>query len=161
MCERTSYKYISEHLITWSMHSNWRVRKMVYSNHSNSALHAYSVVQITSKHCSDKQFMLTKTHTLISSASIKRACPRMTRFDIGVSQGQTMNISLWSFTGNDRSLGRVRDLIANNVIDVKTSADSARHQHLATTVGNKIEVDLRSAGTKDVVIFDIDGKNNI
>ena len=128
---------------------------MVYSNHSNSALHAYSVVQITSKHCSDKQFMLTKTHALMSSASIKRACPRMTRFDIGVSQGQTMNISLWSFTVSDRSLGRFRDLIANNVIDVKTSA---RHQHLATTVGNKVEVDLRSAGTEDVVIFDIDGK---
>ena len=67
-----------------------------------------------------------------------------------------MNISLWSFTGIDRSLGRVRDLIANNVIDVKTSA---RHQHLTTTVGNKIEVDLRSAGTGDVVIFDIDGKS--
>ena len=56
---------------------------------------------------------------------------------------------------SDRSLGRFRDLIANNVIDVKTSA---RHQHLATTVGNKVEVDLRSAGTEDVVIFDIDGK---
>ena len=59
---------------------------------------------------------------------------------------------------SDRSLGRFRDLIANNVIDVKTSA---RHQHLVTTVGNKIEVDLRSAGESDVVIFDIDGKNNI
>ena len=32
---------------------------------------------------------------------------------------------------------------------------------LTTTVGNKIEVDLRYAGTGDVVIFDINGKNNI
>ena len=79
----------------------------------------------------------------------------MNAFSISVSQGQTMNISLWSFTVNDRSLGRVRDLISNNVIDVKTSA---RHQSLLTTVGHKLQVDLRDTGDVDV-IFDINGKS--
>ena len=68
----------------------------------------FLVSSISSNECNNKQIMLSKKEASYVSTQLASSCPSLRHLTFKVSQGQTMNISLWSFTGERGSeLGSV------------------------------------------------------
>ena len=67
----------------------------------------------------------------------------MTSFSLKVRQGQSMNISVWRFGQSEResALGTISDDVASNMA---TMTSQSRFQHVMTSVGNEVKVNLGS-----------------
>ena len=70
-----------------------------------------------------------------------------------------MNISAWNFAdGGTQGYGKLHDLIANNVAEI---APVARHDHVFSSVGNQVELELyeRRDGVAQPLLMRVDGEH--
>ena len=118
-----------------------------------------SVLQVEESQCSKREIKLLQQEVVISSLLLAKACASINRIKILVSPGQTMNISAWNFAdGRTQSYGKLHDLIANNVAEI---APVARHDHVFSSVGNQVELELyeRLDVIEQPLLMSIQGKN--
>ena len=103
----------------------------------------FLVSAISSDECSNKQINLSKREAAYLSTQLASSCPSLRHLTFKVSQGQTMNISLWSFTGERGSeLGSVTDNVSGNVAPLLTQE---QFSHVMTSVGSEVKVKLDSS----------------
>ena len=106
-------------------------------------LQLFLVSVISSDECNDKQVILTKKEAAYVSTQLASSCPSLRHLTFKVSQGQTMNISLSSFSGERGSeLGSVTDNISGNIVPLVTQE---RLSHVMTSVGSEVKVKLDSS----------------
>ena len=114
----------------------------------------FSVLQVSSEQCASKDILLVKEQSLLAMTSLRTSCRNMRRFQISVTSGQRMNVSVWNFAAQqEMNYGRMRDLLSSNILDIKVSQ---RYQQILTSVGNHIQVELSGGGGRDQQDFLID-----
>ena len=90
--------------------------------------------------------------TLLTSASLA-ACGATSDITLLAGDGQTMNISLWSFNAENRqSYATVRDDVTGNVAE---AVPLASQNHVMTTVANTATLDIKPIQTDHSYIIDI------
>ena len=77
---------------------------------------------------------------IVSSSTLKQACPSLRKLTLNADQGQRLNITLWNFNVGS-SFGHLRDVISGNMAELRSDV---RHEHVMMSVGNKVEVNLNS-----------------
>ena len=120
-----------------------------------------AVNEIRSGACSDQRLLLQPKTTLLSSNQIARTCPSLTSLVLASSPGQHLNVSMLSFNVDaSRSLGRLRDVMTGNVVEMTSSQ---RRAHLLTSAGSEVEVRLTDWSDVDAVNFllQVEGKKLI
>ena len=122
---------------------------------------SFLVSRLPEASCSSKQLGLTSSHTILSSNQIARTCPSLTSLVLASSPGQHLNVSMLSFNVDaSRSLGRLRDVMTGNVVEMTSSQ---RRAHLLTSAGSEVEVRLTDWSDVDAVNFllQVEGKKLI
>ena len=110
-----------------------------------------AVNEIRSDACSDQRLLLQSKTTLLSSNQVARTCPSLTSLVLASSPGQHLNVSMLSFNVDaSRSLGRLRDVMTGNVVEMTSSQ---RRAHLLTSAGSEVEVRLTDWSDVDAVNF--------
>ena len=120
----------------------------------------FLVSKLPEASCSSKQFRLTSSQTILSSNQIARTCPSLTSLVLASSPGQHLNVSMLSFNVDaSRSLGRLRDVMTGNVVEMTSSQ---RRAQLLTSAGSEVEVRLTDWSDVDAVNFllRVEGKQN-
>ena len=92
---------------------------------------------------------------ILSSSTLKQACPSLRKLTLNADQGQRLNITLWNFNVGS-SFGHLRDVISGNMAELRSDV---RHEHVMMSVGNKVEVNLNSMTSEANFLIEMKGIN--
>ena len=86
--------------------------------------------------------------TLLTSASLA-ACGATSDITLLAGDGQTMNISLWSFKISSQSFGTLRDKLSGNIFNL---VGSSRYSHVASSVGTEMTLRVERLQESNFII---------
>ena len=122
--------------------------------------HAYilfvSALPIDRSRCGDLNIEAQSSEVIISSSTLKQACPSLRKLTLNADQGQRLNITLWNFNVGS-SFGHLHDVISGNMAELRSDV---RHEHVMMSVGNKVEVNLNSMTSESNFLIEIKGTPN-
>ena len=101
--------------------------------------------------CGDLNIKALSSDVIVSSSTLKQACPSLRKLTLNADQGQRLNITLWNFNVGS-SFGHLHDVISGNMAELRSDV---RHEHVMMSVGNKVEVNLNSMTSQSNFLIEI------